>query len=593
MLLMQSGEDSALSGEWDGYGSIRARRMRRRHLLAAGVVAAGMALPPAACGGSRSVARQPAAATAAAGQTGGGTPKAGGTLLGSLTTNPQTFDSGRTVAGYTMVPVGSVMSRLLRFKTGADANVAENREVESDLALSLESPDAITWTARLRTDAKFQNVAPINGHAVEADDVKATFVRGTAPDSPNRGALEMIDPNQIQTPDAHTVVFKLKYPYASFKTVVASSLYSWIFPREVLTGTYDPTKTIVGSGPFIFDSFTPDVAVTLRGNPDWFEKGRPYLDGIKWSVVPDPSQGAAQFTAGHLDQCGGHNAQGPAANARAAFQQANPKATAIRNDPGIAPAVFFQLKAPSSPWQDVRLRRAVSMAIDRDAIKKAVDDNDAEITFFVALNLGKWALTQQNIDPSIAQYYKLDPANAKRLLDASGMGDRQWKFVYVTGGYGGGYETAAQAVANMLSTAGFKITVVQADFNKDFQNSGKGIRYGNYPTDDIVAVNIAPYEEVDPFIANYFSSATPNTLSGLHDAQLDAKLQKARMMINEDERVKAYLDIQSYVADQMLAVGGFPAQYGYDYIQPWLQGYQECASYAFGTETLSKVWLTR
>lgn len=579
-----------MDAERRGVGSVGQRRLRRRQILAGGLAAGMLTAVGVACGQSKSSAKQSAGSSTGS-QTSAATPKPGGTLLLSLSINPQTWDPDRTTAGYTMVPVGSVMSRLLRFKTGADPKIGENREPESDLALSLESPDALTWTAKLRTDAKFHNVAPVNGHAVEADDIKATFVRATAADSPNRGNIDMIDPNQIQTPSKDTVVFKLKYPYAAFKSVTASSLYSWVFPREVLTGGYDPARTIIGSGPFIFDSFTPDIAVAVKKNPSWFEQGQPYVDGVTWSIVPDASQGQAQFTAGHLDEAGGHNGQGPTPNSIAAFQQANPKATVIRNDPGVAQALFFQLKDPNSPWQDVRLRRAVSMALDRDALSKAIYNSDTQQTFDVALNLGKWALTQDSLDASTAQYYKYDPAGAKKLLDASGMADKQWKFDYATEGVT--YQQAAQTVASMLSSAGFKITIVPVDFNKDFQNNGKGIRYGFYATDTIVSANEAPYEQVDPFISNYFSSTVPNTLTGLHDPDLDAQLAKARTLVNEDEQVKAYLDIQKYLADKMYTVTGFPAQYGHDFVQPWLQNYQETASYAFGTETLSKVWLTR
>jgi peptide/nickel transport system substrate-binding protein len=568
-----------------------ARRLRRRRFLAGGLASAGLLAAGAACRRSNSSAGQ-ASSTRPSGAS-AGTPKPGGTVLVSLSTNPLTWDSNRTTAGYTTNPLSSVASRLTRYVTGPDPRTAENHEVEGDLALSMESPDGITWTVKLRPDATFGDVPPVNGHAVEADDIKATFVRATAPDSPNRGALALIDPDQIQTPARDTVIFKLKYPYAAFKTVTASTLYSWIYPREVLSGGYDPAKTMIGSGPFLFDSFQPDVAVAVHRRDGWFEKGRPYVDGIRWSVIVDTQQALAQFTAGHLDVLGPQS-QVPTPSGLAAFEQANPKATVLQRQPTVGNAAFFQLKPDSnSPFQDIRLRRAVSLAIDRDAIKKAVYNDDGEAAFTVAPNLGKWALTQSSLDPSITQYYKYDPAAAKTLLDAAGMSDKQWKFVYATGFLGPTYAAAAQAIGNMLSAAGFKITTVTADFTKDFQNNGKGYRYGNFATDMIIFAAIAPYEDVDPFMANYFSSLSPNTMTGVQDSTLDQNLTKARAIINEDERLKAYLDIQKYLADKMYAVNGLPSPHAYDFVQPWLQNYQMDSSYAFATETLSKVWLTR
>ena len=98
--------------------------------------------------------------------------------------------------------------------------------LENDLAISAESPDALTWTVKLRPDAKFHNVAPVNGHAFEAEDVKASFTRALDPKDPSSGSLDMLDPSRIETPAADTIVFKLKYPYAAFPSILAVPLYS-------------------------------------------------------------------------------------------------------------------------------------------------------------------------------------------------------------------------------------------------------------------------------------------------------------------------------------------------------------------------------
>ena len=71
---------------------------------------------------------------------------------------------------------------------------------------------------------------------------------------------------------------------------------------EVLSAGYDPAKLVIGSGPFIMDSAVPDVAYTYKRNSNWFEKGLPYIDGYKLSVIPDASRQQAQFAAGNLDE---------------------------------------------------------------------------------------------------------------------------------------------------------------------------------------------------------------------------------------------------------------------------------------------------
>ena len=124
----------------------------------------------------------------------------------------------------------------------------------------------------MRQDARFHNVAPVNGRPVQAEDVRATFTRALGNENPGRVGLDMIDANQIEAPAADTVVFRLKYPYAPFKTTLASATYSWILPREATLGGYDPAKQMIGSGPFVLDSYTPDVAFVLKEEPELVRK---------------------------------------------------------------------------------------------------------------------------------------------------------------------------------------------------------------------------------------------------------------------------------------------------------------------------------
>ena len=186
----------------------RRARLSRRHLVAGG--AAGIALAATACGKTGGGSgRQPSTSSGA--QSGSELPQTGGILSVRLGTNPPTLDPHRTTSGPTEGLVGAIASRLLQYKTSADPRVAEDHQVDGDLALSVETPDALSWTVKLRPGAKFHNIATVNGHAVEAEDVKATFTRALDAKNPGRSALDMIDPAAIQTPSTDTVVFKLKY----------------------------------------------------------------------------------------------------------------------------------------------------------------------------------------------------------------------------------------------------------------------------------------------------------------------------------------------------------------------------------------------
>jgi len=565
--------------------ALQRRRVNRRRLIAgaAGLTGAGVL---AACGsksgGTASTAGTPAPV---------GTPQPGGTLAVTQTTNPPSLDAQRETSFYSLLQSGNVYSRLMRWKTGATPQVAENHDVEPDLALSFESPDAVTWTVKLRPDAKYQNIPPVSGHAVEATDVKAAFGRALAPESPFRASLGMLDVGQIETPDNTTVIFKLKYPYAPFQAVLASANYGWIYPREAAAGSFDPAKTMIGSGPFVLDKYTPDVAAEYKRNPDWWAKPQPYVDALKWTIIPDTSQQHAQFTGGNLDILGDEGATQVIKFDLDSLVRDNPKAQVQRGDPKSGQLLFVSLGDPSSPFQDVRLRRAFSMGIDRDAIAKAVYAGDAAAQWFAPLNLGKWSLHENQLPPDVAQWYKYDPANAKKLLQAAGAQDQAFKLIFATGYIGPAYEQAAQTAANMLQGAGFKVTLVQVDYTKDFIGGGKGIRYGNFDKDSIVFAGLTNLSDVDDYLSAYWHSNATAGLSRLTDKKLDDDLAHARTLTNVDERAKAYIDIQTYMADQVFAIGGLHVNYAYYLSRSRVQNYQKTVGYGVGAESWTKVWL--
>jgi peptide/nickel transport system substrate-binding protein len=562
-------------------------RLNRRRLLSA--AAAGGAALAAGCATQRT-SKPPTSATTSSGQLTSGKPQPGGTFTTWLVTgNLPSLDPQQTPSAWTMDSAGAVMSRVLRFQTGPDPQTGQDRNVEGDLGLSVESPDGITWTAKLRPGVKFHNVPPVNGHAVESEDVKATFMRALdQPKNPYRGFLSgIIDPSQIETPAPDTVVFKLRYPYSPFRKTLASTNYGWIFPREAQAGAYDPAKQMIGSGPFLFDHFTPDVEIAFRKNPDWFETGRPYIDTLKYPVITDSAQQGAQFTGGHLDSLQ------PPANDVVTLKQRNPKAVDVVSHPGSLGILWFQLGDPASPWLDIRLRRALSMAIDREALGKSVFANDYDIAFNLGASFGKWALSMSDLPADTAQYYKYNPAEAKKLIEAAGVPNLTIKFGYPQPIPIVNLVQAVETVNSMLQAVGLKTTLVPLDYTSVFLNGGKGVRYGYVANDMIVYTGMEGANDVDDYMSNYFSSKSTSNEEHLSDAALDAMIAKARTVLNEDDRLKAYKDIQLYIADKMYTVAGLPQSRIHTLMQPWVRNFQYSATAGIAVESYAKVWIEK
>ncbi len=518
-----------------------------------------------------------------------GTPQPGGTLNVYVPSN-NPLDPQKVSAQPQRVVAG-VYSRLFRFKTGLDPRAITDHDVENDLGVSVESPDAVTWTVKLRPDAKFADIAPVNGHPVEADDVKATFMRilDPATSSPNRAQLGMIDAAQIETPDKNTVVFKLNYPYAPFAKTLASPAYALILPREAGAAMYDPAKVVIGSGPFLLESAQPDVAYTYKRNPDYFEKPRPFVDAIRIAVIPQASQQFAQFTTGNLDE------YLPGINDQEEAQRRVPKAASFIAEMGSPNPVFWQLGDPASPFLDIRVRRAFSMALDRNAMAKVVYNGQAVASVFVPRYMGKWSLGVSNLDATVRQYYEYNPTEAKKLLAAAGASSLQLRFGQVINGPGGfaptpEYQKQIETINNMLNAVGVKTNLVTIDYNKDYVDAGKGSSQGYYDKDMIIFGGFSPYTEPDEWLFSYFHSKSVNSHTNVKDPQLDAMIDKERATVNEADRLKAVLDIQRYVADKMYQLSTVgPNQMVL--INPRIQGYQYSSTLGLMTETYSKLWI--
>ncbi len=545
-----------------------------------GVAGLGTALAGSgllACG-SRT---KPAAPSASS----GGTPKPGGTFNTATDKGPDTWDPHASVAAQTGNPMSYMASRLFRFRTGRDPKAKEDIDLENDLAASAESPDALTWTIKLRPGASFHDIPPVNGHAVEAEDVKANFTRALAPAAATRASLNMIDPDQIQTPDKQTVVFKLRTPYAEFLNQLASIKYSWILPREALAGSYDPAKQPIGSGPFLLDSYTPDVALIYKRNPSWYEQGLPYLERVRTALIPDANTAIAQFTTGNLEDVF------PGANDLDAIKRSNPQVSIIDHSGNNAILLWFPLGDASSAFKDIRVRRAASMAIDRDALTKAVWNGKAAWEFQVPLKMGRWALHREELPQDVLQYYTYNLTEAKKLLEAAGgenLNVQLWFFLP----HVAEYTKTAQTVYNMLTALPWKISLVQKDYAKDWLGSGKGVRYGALPPDAMTVNGTDGLTNVDDFVYGYFYSTSPTSITRVKDPTLDGMLDKARSIVNDDARLKAYKDIQVYLATQVYAAGT-PFGENYAAVQPWVHGYHSNGLEGPGRMATAGAWLQK
>ncbi len=189
-------------------------------------------------------------------------PVAGGTMRVAATWDVSTFDPTKSAAGGTIVVPNLVYNRLIGIKGGPNANPLKI-ETAPELAKSWEyTPDGLVATFKLQPGVKWQNVAPLNGRALVADDIVFALQRYSK-EGVHKSYYVNVD--KIEAPDPATVKITLKKPTPEFE-IPLGSRYQTIFPRE-LVESGEIEKKVIGTGPMIMQEATPAQRVALDEEP--------------------------------------------------------------------------------------------------------------------------------------------------------------------------------------------------------------------------------------------------------------------------------------------------------------------------------------
>jgi peptide/nickel transport system substrate-binding protein len=268
----------------------------------------------------------------------------------------------------------------------------------------------------LRRDVKWHDGKPFT-----SQDVKYTFdaVRGASDAKVklkvNPRKLWYDNVEHIEAPDAYTVVFRLKRPQPSLLVMLASG-YSPVYPAHVPLA--ELKNKCVGTGPFKLKDNKPGELIEYVKNPDYFVKGRPYLDGLKFVIIRDRSTQIAAVQSGQLDVAGSGWNRTNAENAKGGA----PRLVVIEADSNVNDNVLINFKR--APFTDIRVRRAINLALDRKAY--LVGPRQGAATFGGALlpkPAGVWGLSVAEVNrlPGMGDPVK-QKAEAKKLLAEVGFG---------------------------------------------------------------------------------------------------------------------------------------------------------------------------
>jgi peptide/nickel transport system substrate-binding protein len=293
-----------------------------------------------------------------------------------------------------------------------------------------------------------KNVRWHDGQPFTSKDVKFTFdlVR-EAKDAPTKLRLNprkewYTNVEAIEAPDPYTVVFRLKRPQPSMIALLASG-YSPVIPAHVPLAEH--RSRCIGTGPFKFKEWKRGQSVELVKNPDYFVKGRPYLDGLRYIVIVERGTRVAALQTGQVDVAyPGDTTVSIAEQLRGAVPQMSFTETATN----VSENLLLNTKRP--PFDNVKVRRALSLAIDRRAYVKAVHSGSALVGAAMAPKpWGAWGLLEKDTQ-QLPGYGKGEEGKvrARNLLAEAGYGPGNPLKV----------EMATRAIAIYLDFASFVIS---------------------------------------------------------------------------------------------------------------------------------------
>lgn len=341
-------------------------------------------------------------------------PKYGGILTIRQYLEPPGFDLHQQQLLASRMAAGPAYDGLLEY------NPLKQNEIIPDLAQRYEvSKDGKEYTFYLNKDVKFHD-----GSTLTSEDAKFTLERLLNPPkgvlSPKKDLLASID--RIETPDANTVKIFTKYADASFLGGIALS-HHVIYSKKVVTEKGDMKRTVMGTGPFKFVNYDPGVSIEYEKNKNYFRKERPYLDGLKFFVILDDTAGFAAFRTGKVlmtsQGSGGLNVT----NAKLTEQQLAGKARALLHIP--VNSAFIHVNASKEPWKDVRIRKALHLVANRQAIVKSAWEGMGMVSaYFLPEPYGKWEISNAELlkMPGFRPEKDADIAEAKKLLADAGFG---------------------------------------------------------------------------------------------------------------------------------------------------------------------------
>ncbi|MBI2909659.1 MAG: ABC transporter substrate-binding protein [Chloroflexi bacterium] len=391
------------------------------------------------------------------------------------------------------------------------------------------SADGLTYTFNLFKNVKWHDDAPFT-----AEDARFSLQTVRQPprgvNSPRQALLKAV--NKIEAPDATTLRITLQYPSASFVDNLADGRMV-VVPKHIFEAKGNMKKDIVGTGPFRFKSFTPGTSFSVVKSGDYFIKGRPYLDGITWYIIPDVATRFAALRT-HRVQGTPFGSQGITPSQSEILRKELADKVVTQTYPSL---VFLAVRMPNNkaPWNDVRVRRAVELTIERQKVIKVAVEGVGDVGFFPP---GEWSLPPAEVAkmPGYRPDKEADIAEARKLMADAGL-TQGFKVTTITRNVPQ-QERATLSVKEQLAQIGIDITISLKDqatmydllFKRNYDLAVFGTALSSQDPDQVLGTN--------------FLSGVPYNFSEFSDEKIDKWYDEQARALDPAKRKNIVLESQ-------------------------------------------------
>lgn len=463
-------------------------------------------------------------------------PQYGGTLAYWIRSDPPGWDPwGRTRF---WDPTRKIAELVFNPLYSPDPQLGDSCEIElqPEIAESWEYVEPTVLEFKLREGIRWHDKAPLNGRELTADDVVYTYNERYATGLAGQAYVGQVFFDRAEKVDDYTVRIHLKQPFDFVVGVTSGNRQGWIVAEEASgeEALADPNASWVGTGPYMFVEHQTGTKVVFERNPNYFKEGLPYADTVEAHIIPDAATRLASLRSGLINVF-------PAAGPRVLeeVQRTNPDFF-VKSCPSLF-HLGIRMRLDKAPWNDVRVRRAVSMALDRQAIIDTALRGNGEIV------LQGWPLDPETLELSdypeeVAQYMQYNPEKAKELLAEAGFPNGFSTTVVWTPAYGDPWQGVAEVMLTMLRAVG-----IDAQFN--IQEYGPFLGMGSQQSWDDLYFGWNNSFDFNDLVSTYYWSGMqpPNGLSLAPDPTLDALVEDL-WASDSSNREAVLAQLQTYVA---------------------------------------------